>query len=666
MNAKIVLSLIAVSILAIPSVCIAQPAGVTPQAVKDFEWFSTLGFPDPKGCPLVSVDTGGWSQSGDEPRQETYEDAFLLGTNSSGFRVLTLNLYDQTYRQTNANANGNSPPPPVLQGGGFFPSRIGFDVLAPSNEVAKVLGAYRNYRRTALFTLAWGCWRNGWDLEAQQLYEQVRNMLTPDGPVKPPSDFHNSLMNEMARTMYYRALGGFGNVDITRPQLLAQFESVITNYPESEYAERAKKDVALLQRVISEDESHAKIAPTNIASLPVEQQVSDLVFRLRDQTGWQFFIPGRCNVFDDLHGSTNTPADQLARLGYAAVPQLIVALDNSTPSRAMGGWFIEARNLLTVGDCAEQVLEHIAGKNFLDNQLPGSMSNSNQLAATRKAVESWWAKARAKSEKDMLIEGVIHPSHDTPTQARMLRERYPEVAVTTLIRGAQTTTDSWVHASLVDDVSKFDEPQVTDFLNHEMSNALALEDRVRAAYDFPSREKAKAVQAMIREWENFPKQNHPEHGSLEDFLARCDSVEAIQTLGRDLRQRPADMRFLVVRCIGETNSWDTKTYSPTTLNAVEEVLASELDDTEEHPGTTGLANVKTVYDPRIGDMAGYFLAKRWPNRYVFDLSPSLSVRERQRVECLNVWRHAHNQPALPLPTPPHRVTPDQATVVTAI
>jgi hypothetical protein len=126
------------------------------------------------------------------------------------------------------------------------------------------------------------------------------------------------------------------------------------------------------------------------------------------------------------------------------------------------------------------------------------------------------------------------------------------------------------------------------------------------------------------------------------------------------------MRFLVVRSIGETNSWDTKTYSPATLKVVEEVLASELDDTEEHPGTTGLANMKTVYDPRICDMAAYFLAKRWPDRYVFDLSPSLSIRERQRVECLNVWRRAHNLPALPLPAPPHRVTPDQATVVTAI
>lgn len=674
MNAKIVLSLIVVSILAIPSVCIAQPAGVTPQAVKDFEWFSTLGFPDPKGCPLVRVDTGASGQSGDEPSKEEYENAFLLTTNAAGFRVLTLDPFDRTYAQTNAKASGKISPPPMLYGGGFHPERFGFDILEPSNEVAEVLGVLQNPRtnqdlwwrfgrllndRTAAFVLAWGCWRNGWDSEAQQLYDQLQKMPARE----------KALKDEFAGEMYSRAFGRLGNADISRPQLLVQFESVISNYPGTEYTQLAKTNADLLKRLISEDEVHAKIAPTNLAQLPVEQQVHELIFQLRNQTGFQSSNPGRCSVFYELHGSTNTPAHQLARIGYAAVPQLIAALDDTAPSRAMAGWFINTRNLdnfLTVGDCAEQVLEHIAGKDFLNHQLPGSMSNTNQLAATRKAIQSWWAEARVKGEKKMLIEGVTFPSHDTPTQARMLCERYPEVAVATLIQGAETTTESWVRSWLMDDVSKFDDPRVVDFLNHEMTNAPDLEDRVRAAHDLPSREKAKAVQTMIREWEKLPKQNDPEHGGLENFLAKCDSADAIHALGKDLRERPVNMRYWVVHYIGGANSWETNTYSPETLTAIEEVLASELDDTEEHPGTTSLANMKTVYDPRIGDMAGYFLAKRWPDRYVFDLSPSLSVRERQRVECLNVWRRAHNLPTLPLPVPAHRVTPDQATVVTAI
>ena len=670
MRVKIVLSLAAVSVWAISSVCDAQPAGVTPPALKEFEWFSKLGFPDPKGCPLVRVDTGGSGQSGDNPSREEYEDAFLLASNASGFRVLTLDLFDRTYAQTNAKASGKISPPPRLYGGGLFRERIGFDVLEPSNEVAEVLGALQNPRknddlwwrfgtlledRSAVFVLAWGCWRNGWDSEAQQLYEQFQKM-----PARG-----NTLENEFAKKMYLRALGSWGNTDISRPLLLARFQSVISNYPGSEYVETAKTNADMLKRMISDDQAHAKSTPTNLAQLPAEQLAGELIFRLRDQTGFQKMNPGRCSVFQDPHGSTNTPAHQLARLGYAAVPQLIVALNDPTPSRAMGWWH---GIHLTVGDCAEQILERIAGRNFLNNQLPGDMSDASQLAATRKAVESWWAEFNAKGEKEMLVKGVTSPGQDTPTLAQMLCERYPEVAVATLIRGAQAATNSWVQAWLVDDLSKFDEPRVTDFLNHEMTNAPFLDERVRAAEKLLGRERQKVVTVMIREWENLPNQKHPEGGSLADFLAKCDSVTAIQALGHDLRKRPMDMRYSVTWHIGDTNTWgNTNTFSPATLNAIEEILVSELDDTEEHPGMTGLANMKTIYDPRICDMAGYFLAERWPNRYVFDLSPSLSVRERQRVECQNVWRRAHNLPALPLPPPPaHRVTPNQATVVTAI
>lgn len=665
--------LIAVVLLAagiLNPVCAAEPDGVTPQARKDFEWFSTLGFPDPKGCVLVRVDTGGSGQSGEDAPREEYEDAFLQATNTAGFTVLTMDLVEQTYAQTNAKANGKISPPPVLNGGGIFLNRVGFDVLTPSNEVAEVLGAFQSPSRndlwwrfgrllddrTVVFAMAWGCWRNGWDSEAEQLYEQVHKM-----PARG-----KDLGDEFAKKMYMRALAGFGDEKISRPQLLAQFQSVISNYPGSEYVEPAKTNADLLMRMISEDNTHARTAPTNLAQLPVEQQVSKLIFQLRDQTGFQSMNPGRCSVFDDPHGSTNTPAHQLARLGYAAVPQLIAALDDSTPSRAMGWWY---GIHLTVGDCAEQILERIAGRNFLDNQLPSDMSDSSQLAATRKAVESWRAEFKVKGEKEMLVEGVTTPNQDTPAQTEMLCERYPDIAVATLIRGVQAATNSWVQGWLVDDLSKFDEPRVSDFLNHEMINAPFLDERVRAAYKLLGRERQKVVPAMIREWENIPKhQTNDEGGSLEDFLAKCDSVEAINALGKDLREHPAEMRYSVIWYVGDANTWgNTNPYSPATLNAMEKILVSALDDTEQHAGMTGLANMKTVYDPRICDLAGYFLAQRWPDRYVFDLSPSLSVRDRQRVECQNVWRRAHNQPALALPPPPaHRVTPDQATVVTAI
>jgi len=74
----------------------------------------------------------------------------------------------------------------------------------------------------------------------------------------------------------------------------------------------------------------------------------------------------------------------------------------------------------------------------------------------------------------------------------------------------------------------------------------------------------------------------------------------------------------------------------------------ELEDTDERFGMSGTRNGKNFNDPRICDMAGEILAECFTNRYTFDFSASLKVRERQRIECLNVWRAAHGQPVLPI------------------
>src|SRR5882672_5739205 len=91
----------ALSVGVIHSGCTAEPNGLTSRAREDFEWFSTLGFPDTRGCLYVRVATGDWSQSGDESPQNRFIKAFLLATNASTFRVLTLALLDRTFTPTN-------------------------------------------------------------------------------------------------------------------------------------------------------------------------------------------------------------------------------------------------------------------------------------------------------------------------------------------------------------------------------------------------------------------------------------------------------------------------------------------------------------------------------------------------------------------------------------
>lgn len=580
--------LLAVAALAIGTLSdhAAEPVALTPQARQDFEWFSTLGFPDLKGCPFVRVATGFWwrNQASDDPPQQNIFKAFLLATNNFGFRVFTLDLAENSFTQTNPIANGNTRP--------------GFEVLELSKEVAEVLGAFRNpparedesrlfgtllRSQSEVFTLAWGCWRNGLDSDAQQLYEQVQKMRSRNGGLAAASDTRATLEKDLGMDMYYRGLGSFGNTAVSRPQLLAQLESIVSNYPHSEYAERAKPIADVLRRMVSEDEAHAKLARTDLDQLPVDEQVRELIFRLRDQTGFQSSNPGTCSIFYPFPGEPNTPAHQLLKLGYAAVPQLIAALDDQSFSRSVGlGPASVPNTVLTVGDCAQQILERIAGKTFfvsrisrypstagdeqaqrLDSLLNGMSGASNSLpengniSTTIRAAESWWAGVQQKGEKQVLIEAVVSAGQDAPAQAEILCQRYPDIAAATIVRGAKAATNSWVHARLVEIVTKLDEPQVTDFLRQEMSSASSPTDRERAASGLRARGKdEEAMRAMLHDWET--------SGGGMGFLADSDSVPAIQALGRGLRQRPVSTRYQVVRRIGDTNagSWGGHNRTP--------------------------------------------------------------------------------------------------------
>jgi hypothetical protein len=681
---RLVIGIATLSIGIVISACAAETNTLTPQARADFEWFSTLGLPDLKGCPYVRVATGGWNTGGDQPPQQNFRYGFLLSTNATGFTLYNSYMMEETFLQPSP-----ATVKPTNQLG--LSTRPQFEVVGLSNGVNELLEIYRDsqvwkeksqmfgslaYDAGDVFTMAWACWRNGLGAQAQQLYDQAGKWGFRWGQDVTTTNFSLALEKDLGAVMYDRAVGNFDNAAISRPQLLAQFESVASNYPHSPYLERAKQYAAALKRMISEDEAHAKIAPANLDALPVEQKVSELIFRLREQNGGQWWFPGSFDIFGEMRRGTNTPAHQLLRLGYAAVPQLIAALDNPAFCRMVDteqlrfvSTNLPAQTVLTVGDCAETILERIAGKTFYQPRKAAShFSKEGDLPLTRKVIETWWAVAEKKGEKQVLIEEIASPNPNLGLVPNLI-QRFPEIAAATIIRGALAATNSDTRYRLVFDVAKLDDPQVTEFLSQDEVSAPSLLERVNAAYGLRDRRKEEAVQAMIHLWDDPLRQSNDDgSGLLEGFLADSDSVPAIEALGRGLRQRPASTRWRVIVCVGgqtRTPVGGANRPSPATLNAIEDFLVAALDDTEDTMKYIP-AEQRWEHHPRTCDMAGGYLSERWPDRYVFDSSLGLNSRERQRVECQNVWRLARNLPALPLPQPPNRVKPEQANTVTAI
>jgi len=666
---------------------LASAAGLDSRAHTDFEWFSSLGFPDVKGCPCVRLENGGsWTSAG-EPIQIDHIDAFVLSTNGGTLTLFATDLSSRT-------AMNAVLPKGTMRHRAF--DRV--DLREEAKVQIKDLQSrpvkddpFRHYQpaseeRAEIFVLAWACWRQGLEQEAQQLYEQARKLPARTHGHGFSANFREGLEEDFGHAMMWPAIGNLGNPSVSRTEVLRQLEAILKNYPHSRHCERARKTAKLLKRMIGEDQAHADLSSAELDRAPVKEQVREWIYRLRDQNGHQIMFPGRCDIFAVLPSSTNSPAHQLVRFGYAAVPQLIAVLDSDTLTRSQGAirFTQDPDFVLTVGDCAEAILQKITGKSFFLQQSGRDwlsmnyMSAAGQGPAARKAAEAWWAAFQIKGEKQALIDAVARGEHDAPEQAKLLCQRYPGVATAFLIRGAKAATNSSVRSRLVDQVSKMGETPGFDFLRRELLNGPYLESRVAAAFALRLHGEHNATDAMIRAWREEPEKrdkNDYAWQQVVEYLAGCDSVEAISALAADLPRRSQRAKFEVITSLGETDRWSWRpkpqTLTPKTLEAIERALAGALEDTTECFNTSFSRNDKSLSDPRICDLAAWFLSDRWPTRYTFEVSASLETRNRRRIECLNVWREAHALPLLPVLQPklrPQRAKLErsEATKVTAI
>jgi hypothetical protein len=680
--------IVSVGLLFILTACHVAPSGLSAKARSDFEWFNTLGFPDVKGSPCVRLENGGsWTAKG-EPRWIDHILAFVLATNAATLKVFTADLSDRS-------VTNPSSPKERMRSGAFEWADLREQAKAQIRELQtrspEEDAPFRHFHRTSeerteVFFLAWACWRQGMLHEAQQLYNEAQKLPARIHRHEYNLTFRRALEQDIGHNMMWRAIRELGDPSVSRTEVMRQLETILKNYPHSRHCERARQTAQVLRRMIAEDQAHMALSASNFARLQIEEQARELIYQLRDQNGHQVMTPGRCDIFLSWSSPTNTAAHQLVRLGYPAVPQLIAVLDSETLTRSLGPirFTDDPDFVLTVGDCAEAILQRITGKSFFVGRSGGDylsntyMSAARKGSSVRKTAEAWWSNFQKKGEKQALVDAVATGGHDAPAQAELLAHRYPDVATAALVEGAKAATNGFVRASLVHQIGKMGDPSGLDFLRDELVHSPLLESRIAAAFVLRTLDHETAIAAMIKEWLRKPEQTEENEyvwNQVPAFLSGCDSDEAIEALTADIRQRSPRAKYEVVVALGDTNRWswrhEAEPASPKTVEATERALVLLLEDKTECFNISFSRNDKGLSDPRVCDLAAWFLSDRWPDRYSFDVRGSLESRNRQRLLSLNTWRTAHNLPAEPLPTPKSitnrpKVARVNSTVVTSV
>ena len=607
---------------------------------KLVDWFDELPFPRFDGLKLVRVATGAWSHVGNEPPTQDHILALLLEERGESFTILTLDLETQHFSKSIANTPSHQQVVFELRDLRAEVTDQLKQLEDPEKQNMHMLGD-SDSGRVKLFTLARTCLAQNCVAEAQLLL---------DAAAKLPSKFDSfdkALREDLAYLMTWRAILEFGELKTSRTDLLVSFQKILQHFPDSRQTDRVRQTVSILETMVAEDRTH--LPSKQLTAMTDKERIAELVFQLRDQNGRQWSQPGWCDVFDDPRGE-ESPAAQLRSIGFAAVPELINAIDDNRFTRSVEFHrdFYFSHRVLSVGECAEAIIAQIAQRRFRDQQ----------KSDVKRNIEFWWNEIKDKGERQVLIEAASLGNQNSIYQSKRLIEKYPADAFAAIRQGILKCEQAWIGTKLVELVSSLEDDYVQDLLLEQMNKAPGVSTRVAAANGLLSRKHPDPIPSMIQEWRRSASAGNTsgEEGVVARFLANCGSSDAISALSTGFPSRSVDLRFDVVSEFNPAKYHDGDSreqrhhQDPAVESAIEEFLIGCLEDTEPQLGSSGgFYGHSYTTNPRICDMSAYVLSVRFDEKYRFDALTPLHERDRQVQAIQNSWRRHQNLPALPTP-----------------
>jgi hypothetical protein len=656
-------------------------------------WLESLEWPDLKGKPYVEIMIGRQHRERFSPQARASVDELVDGPKVRGF------LLAEDEKAFTLFADGTTPrcdlrdypwPFAVQRIEKAWPQAIAdYQVTSRVIELPvaveeAIVAAHRSIGksetgniwpskispRVALFGLARWCAKVGRADLAARLDAEV---LTFDGP----APFRVTVENEIAHTLLWKAMADLGELGVVppmesvqRPELLVEFTRIARDFPGSADHAEAERLSGTLRKMMAEDETHAPVPYEKLMKMNKEEQAREWIFAMRDV---QYFP----SYMTDMPAAR--PADQLAKLGLAAVPALLEALEDPRLTRSI--YRASDRGcppgVMTFGDCAVDALSQIAARNFGFEQFSVPAVRRDQAEGRRRTILAWWQNVRQEGEKAVLIRSVRGGGGDAYEKAEQLREIDVDTAVKAVAAGLHATTSEVVRSHLLYVLEEIKSADTTALLRQEMLHSRHAQCRVDAAWElFERGEKdvAPAMLAELRQWEPSPTDQNFEWifypARLIELLGVCGDLKAMKALEDRLPRLPAHLRAEVAK---DVVPWIQHRSIPPDVEALgERIAVSTLDDS--HSDAKGTK--EPIWGTRVCDAAAEALSKRWPQRYAFALFQmnkegggilaAKLERDAQIAVERNVWRVAHGLNALPVPAlPPSAPEKDGSNVVTA-
>lgn len=335
----------------------------------------------------------------------------------------------------------------------------------------------------------------------------------------------------------------------------------------------------------------------------------------------------------------STSIKKLQQTGLAAIPQLENALSDERLTRSlwhpMSGPPIShsLRTICRVQDVAQRAIEEIAHQQF-EGQTPEEL---------RANVDKWYQSVQSGGEAAAIVSNVKKGGYNAAEGAETLVKKYPDVALDAIVAGIKAS-DAYSRASLVKTLAGLKRDDVNRFLLEVAKTEKEFEPRVAAITILADRLPKQGIPLAISEWQNVKGEPFG-FGlmNLISILLISDQTECIKALQKDLRKRPVVVRQMVIggyQRASMTRMLNSGSYSEPVLTedakaAIEDLMASELDDNEVWNGFMGSGGIELT-SPQMSTIALFELSQFLPGIYTYKDTKSEADLAAQKKEAIKI------------------------------
>ena len=475
---------------------------------------------------------------------------------------------------------------------------------------------------------------HGWPDLGEFFYKHSTQMGNPADPEDP-----HSIPAQLAALLLSHTKVLYANPGVSRAQLMARLRSIQDRFPWTAAAKEAAGMSEILQSMADEDATRNPLTPAQVSMLPREDQVKELIWQLRDQDGLGE-PDGPTDLFQTHAPAGPSPAERLAAMGMVAVPPLLEALDDTRPTRTVGGGLRYPQPVTEIRDAAIAILDRIAGRSF---EFPISEQDPITEAewATRiSAANGWWSDVQRLGEEQVLLSEVWSARY--PEAADRLAKLYPQDALAAIKSCYQLSSNDQIQDLLVEAVGLLHSPDAYEFSKKQMLQGSTISVRLAAALNVWHSEPLFAARCMLEEWRKLAPAAR--RIDLTAFLLQSGDAHCVTQVAAGISREPVDLRQSAVWSLGD--SFADNLQSPSAYKtgssyatACEDFLAGRLKDAEEVQG--GLVDIghHTLSPPRACDLACCIMSSLWPGKYTC-VPEARRVRDNCCLTALRIWRNS--------------------------